>query len=237
MVSNRFDMFLGGADFELPREGASFWVEDIALSVVLNMGGSDGCGGCGGCGDDGRLFHELLIQQNSARNTETASPSHQLPVNTHFNRRRPPPHCRTIHLPIMTLQLLRSSIRRLPGRLAGVRGIQTTQPTITKPNTPNTPNASATNAVPTAAPVMDGPSPKDLAESVEAAEKARHMQAPNRATTWSRSQRPRELGMVGPRFEQTIIEMQPAPYAAIELIHQVPVRWSEKKVVECNGGG
>ncbi|KAF8253039.1 NADH:ubiquinone oxidoreductase 18.4kD subunit [Wilcoxina mikolae CBS 423.85] len=63
------------------------------------------------------------------------------------------------------------------------------------------------------------------------------MQAPNRATTWSQSQRPRALGMIGPRFEQTIIELQPAPYAAIELIHQQPVRWSEKRIVACDGGG
>lgn len=39
-------------------------------------------------------------------------------------------------------------------------------------------------------------------------EQSRRMQAPNRETTWSRSQRPRALGMVGPRFEQTILERQ-----------------------------
>jgi len=62
------------------------------------------------------------------------------------------------------------------------------------------------------------------------------MQAPNRATTWSESQQPRELGMVGPLFENTIMESQPAPYAAIELIHKQPVRFSEKRVVVCDGG-
>ena len=42
--------------------------------------------------------------------------------------------------------------------------------------------------------------------------------------------------MVGPRFENTIMESQPAPYAAIELIHRQPVRFSEKRVVVCDGG-
>jgi len=127
-------------------------------------------------------------------------------------------------------------LARLPRSTLLVRGIQTTSPTITKPNVSGTPNASATNALPTDSPAIDGPHPKDLAESVEAAEAARHTQAPNRVTTWSRSQRPREMAMVGPRFEQTNIAQQPAPWAAIELIHQQPVRWSEKRVVACDGG-
>jgi NADH dehydrogenase (ubiquinone) Fe-S protein 6 len=120
--------------------------------------------------------------------------------------------------------------------LIAARGIQTTQPTITKPNIPNTPTASATNEIPSNVPALDGPPRSEMAESVEAGEKARHMQAPNRATTWSKSQRPRALAMVGPRFEQTILSLQPAPYAAIELIHQQPVRWSEKRIVACDGG-
>ncbi|RPA87281.1 hypothetical protein BJ508DRAFT_197949, partial [Ascobolus immersus RN42] len=62
-------------------------------------------------------------------------------------------------------------------------------------------------------------------------------QAPNRETTWSRSQQPRSKAMVGPRFEQTVFETQPRPYAAIELIHKVPVNWTDKRVVACDGGG
>lgn len=31
--------------------------------------------------------------------------------------------------------------------------------------------------------------------------------------------------------------LQPAPQAAIELIHQQPVRWTHDKVVSCDGGG
>ncbi|KAI5816941.1 zinc-finger domain-containing protein [Pyronema omphalodes] len=95
----------------------------------------------------------------------------------------------------------------------------------------NVPAATATEAAATTPAVPEG------SESLEVAERARHSQAPNRATTWSKSQRPKEQAMVGPRFEQTNISQQPAPWAAIELIHQQPVRWSEKRVVCCDGGG
>ncbi|RMZ91350.1 hypothetical protein DV736_g1445, partial [Chaetothyriales sp. CBS 134916] len=61
-----------------------------------------------------------------------------------------------------------------------------------------------------------------LAESTE---KLRIPQAPNREETWSKSQQPRELAMTGPRFEQTILDTQPQPEAAIEFIHKQPVRW------------
>lgn len=30
---------------------------------------------------------------------------------------------------------------------------------------------------------------------------------------------------------------QPRPYSAIELIHKQPVRWTEERVVSCDGGG
>jgi NADH dehydrogenase (ubiquinone) Fe-S protein 6 len=66
-------------------------------------------------------------------------------------------------------------------------------------------NVSATNAVPTSS---EGSFDKVLVESVEAAEEMRTMQAPNRKGIWSRSQQPREKAMVGPRFEQAIMEDQ-----------------------------
>ena len=47
-----------------------------------------------------------------------------------------------------------------------------------------------------------------MQESVEDGERQRQMQAPNRAGVWSRSQQPREKAMVGPRFEQTIMDFQ-----------------------------
>jgi len=45
------------------------------------------------------------------------------------------------------------------------------------------------------------------------------------------------MAMQGPRFEQTIIEVQPRPMAAIDLIHKQPVRWTDQKIVACDGGG
>ncbi|EKV11019.1 NADH-ubiquinone oxidoreductase [Penicillium digitatum] len=110
--------------------------------------------------------------------------------------------------------------------------IQVNDPTPRKP----APNVSATNAVPTkelGRQHNDG----TLQEAPEVGERIRSMQAPNRATTWAASQLPREKAMVGPRFEQTIMESQPQPYAAIELIHRQPVRWTKSKVVSCDGGG
>lgn len=67
------------------------------------------------------------------------------------------------------------------------------------------PNVSATNAVPVdSMGAFDG----RLVESPEEAEQNRQLQAPNRATTWAKSQRPREEAMTGPRFEQTIMHHQ-----------------------------
>ncbi|TGZ83679.1 hypothetical protein EX30DRAFT_338292 [Ascodesmis nigricans] len=131
------------------------------------------------------------------------------------------------------LRLLRQASHRLPFRTPA-RTVSSSYPTVTTPKTPTTANTSTTNETP--APKSPH-TPVPISETVEAGELARHQQAPNRTTTWSRSQQPRELGMVGPRFEQTIIQAQPAPWAAIELIHQQPVRWSKERVVACDGGG
>ncbi|KAE9963796.1 hypothetical protein BLS_008905 [Venturia inaequalis] len=95
-------------------------------------------------------------------------------------------------------------------------------------------NVSATNATPTSS---EGSSDRVLVEKVKDAEEMRVAQAPNRADVWSRSQNPRAKAMVGPRFEQTIMEDQPRPLAAIDLIHKQPVRWRHERVVSCDGGG
>jgi NADH dehydrogenase (ubiquinone) Fe-S protein 6 len=119
------------------------------------------------------------------------------------------------------------------------------------------PNVSKTNETGvTAFGAQDGA----LQESAAEGERQRQLQAPNRGKIWSRSQQPRERAMTGPRFEQTIIEYQvsrtslsrcayhleqeistnepqPQPYAAIELIHKQPVRWTHDRVVACDGGG
>ena len=66
-------------------------------------------------------------------------------------------------------------------------------------------NVSATNATPVSS---EGSFDATLQESVEKAEELRTVQAPNRKGIWSRSQMPRAAAMVGPRFEQTIMEDQ-----------------------------
>jgi len=70
---------------------------------------------------------------------------------------------------------------------------------------PPVPNVAETNAFPTSS---QGSWDKPLVESPEEGEKKRQLQAPNRPNIWSRSQQPREKAMVGPRFEQTIMEDQ-----------------------------
>lgn len=72
------------------------------------------------------------------------------------------------------------------------------------PPTPK-PNVSGTNATPVdAVGAWDAP----LQEEPEVGERNRQLQAPNRANTWAASQEPRERAMTGPRFEQTIMELQ-----------------------------
>ncbi|BGP21291.1 NADH-ubiquinone oxidoreductase [Rhodotorula toruloides] len=62
-------------------------------------------------------------------------------------------------------------------------------------------------------------------------------QAPNRQTTWSKSQAARTETMVGPRFEQTAEAYQPRPLAAIELIQEEPIRMVHARRAVCDGGG
>ena len=69
----------------------------------------------------------------------------------------------------------------------------------------DTPNVSKTNEK-----AVDnmGVGDHPLQEYASDAEKMRVLQAPNRKDVWSRSQMPREMAMSGPRFEQTIMEVQ-----------------------------
>lgn len=43
--------------------------------------------------------------------------------------------------------------------------------------------------------------------------------------------------MSGPRFEQTLMEFQPSPPAAIDLIAQEPIRYVNARRASCDGGG
>ena len=72
------------------------------------------------------------------------------------------------------------------------------------PKQPHTP-VSTTNQRPVS---NEGSQDKPLQESFEDGERKRVMQASNREAIWSRSQKPRSEAMVGPRFEQTIMEDQ-----------------------------
>ncbi|KAI0655099.1 ubiquinone oxidoreductase 20 kd subunit [Cubamyces menziesii] len=62
-------------------------------------------------------------------------------------------------------------------------------------------------------------------------------QAPNYPSTWSTSQRPRPQAHSGPRFEQTIMELQPNPLSAMEMINKEPIRVVHGRKAVCDGGG
>ncbi|KAN0124756.1 Zinc-finger domain containing protein [Russula decolorans] len=61
-------------------------------------------------------------------------------------------------------------------------------------------------------------------------------QSPNHAATWSANQRPRPAGQSGPRFEQTVMELQPNPLSAMELIANEPTRVIHGRKAICDGG-
>ncbi|EIE83810.1 hypothetical protein G6F46_004988 [Rhizopus delemar] len=73
------------------------------------------------------------------------------------------------------------------------------------------------------------PTAKTVAPAIE--------QASNRQTTWSENQRAKVDALKGPRFEQTDINTQPNPMAAIELIAEEPIRFVNKRIANCDGGG
>jgi len=62
-------------------------------------------------------------------------------------------------------------------------------------------------------------------------------QAPNYPTTWSTNQQPRPAAGSGPRFEQTVMELQPNPLSAMELIANEPIRLVHGRKAVCDGGG
>ena len=61
-------------------------------------------------------------------------------------------------------------------------------------------------------------------------------QAPNHPSTWSRGQNPRPHAMSGPRFEQTDLRFQAAPFAAIDAVAQDPIRLVDGRRATCDGG-
>ncbi|KAG7450524.1 uncharacterized protein BT62DRAFT_927806 [Guyanagaster necrorhizus] len=61
-------------------------------------------------------------------------------------------------------------------------------------------------------------------------------QAPNYPTVWSPNQRPRPLAQSNPRFEQTVMETQPTPLSAMQLIADEPIRLVDGRKAVCDGG-
>lgn len=117
----------------------------------------------------------------------------------------------------MLLPTVRSRIAALSStwtpRVAARAAYSTTVPRLSEnymqandptPRTPK-PNVSETNATP-----VDSMGSWDAAlqEAPDVGERVRTLQAPNRAGTWAASQKSREEAMSGPRFEQTIMELQ-----------------------------
>ncbi|KAF8274086.1 zinc-finger domain-containing protein [Lactarius quietus] len=80
------------------------------------------------------------------------------------------------------------------------------------------------------------PAASTSAVPAEAKQQAVVPQSPNRAATWSTSQSPRPAGQSGPRFEQTIMDLQPNPLSAMELLANEPVRLVHARKAVCDGG-
>lgn len=124
------------------------------------------------------------------------------------------PTARSLSSTTPPTMLQRSSRRLIPAlryHPAVLRPYSTTTDNPVPANNPNPKvsetafQVSSTNVLPSS---TTGAHDKPLVELSEEGEEKRVMQAPNRATTWSRSQQPRAKAMVGPRFEQTIMQDQ-----------------------------
>lgn len=72
---------------------------------------------------------------------------------------------------------------------------------------------------------------------VKEKEKEKAIQAPNRCSKWSISQRERKEVLSGLRFEGVDIGTQPKPLAGIDLTSKTPIEIVESRVVSCDGGG
>lgn len=118
------------------------------------------------------------------------------------------PSLRT-RIPRISVYATRAATRSLTSSASLLRQGPGTGENFEQANDPSgrklTPNVSKTNETPVdAMGARDAP----FQELVPEAEHKRQMQSPNRASTWSKSQMPRDLAMTGPRFEQTIIDAQ-----------------------------
>lgn len=187
MVSSLDDIALG---FAIDRAGAAGGL-GFAADMAAAAGGGGGEGGgfllYGGSGAErsgeavgAKLNATPRRAQPQPQPAAATPPRHTYTTADQHRTRTLPPQ------PAM-LPRLRSPLTRCAAAARPLARLYS-QTVSTTP----TPDASATNTTP---PVPDG-------------EQSRRLQAPNRQLPWSRSQRPRALAMVGPRFEQTTLERQ-----------------------------
>ena len=133
---------------------------------------------------------------------------------------------RNIERPLQytTTTMLQRSTRRLLPALSRQSALTRSYSTVTDNPVPaNNPKpqvsenqftVSGTNKLPSSTTgSMDGA----LIESPEYGEELRQKQAPNRDSIWSRSQQPRAKAMIGPRFEQTIMQDQVCTLADVTV--------------------
>ncbi|KAG7099207.1 hypothetical protein E1B28_001074 [Marasmius oreades] len=78
--------------------------------------------------------------------------------------------------------------------------------------------------------------PKSVVPSSPQSNAAVAPQAPNHPTTWSTNQQSRPVADSGPRFEQTVMELQPNPLSAMEMIANEPIRVVHGRKAVCDGG-
>ncbi|CCH43356.1 NADH dehydrogenase [ubiquinone] iron-sulfur protein 6, mitochondrial [Wickerhamomyces ciferrii] len=76
---------------------------------------------------------------------------------------------------------------------------------------------------------------KESTSTPDAKDSTRLQQAPNRETTWSRSQASRTEVLNHAKFIQKDLSKQPQPYAAIDLIAKQPVRYIPDRIATCAG--
>ncbi|KAJ7783778.1 hypothetical protein DFH07DRAFT_789075 [Mycena maculata] len=82
---------------------------------------------------------------------------------------------------------------------------------------------------------LSSATPAVLVEAPEATPAT--LQAPNAPATWSTNQQPRPGPASSPRFEQTVMELQPNPLSAMALVSDVPVNMVDGRKAVCDGGG
>lgn len=226
MVSSLEDMALGFAIGRAGAAGGVGFAVDMAVEcdfcitgLVYLRGGEVGAWWSGWSLSRRRI----LRAWNAARHIPYRRHSHRHPYSHATPTRFAAPLylCRpTAHPPSPTTAMLSQLRSPLARCTAAARPLSRLYSQTAHLRT--TPAASAVNA--TLVRPANDPVPE--------AEHKRQMQAPNRQTPWSRSQRPRELGMVGPRFEQTIIEHQvrtPPPF-----LHPLPLTLYIACAVRCN---